>query len=88
MIYTAPAVPVVSSMFKISLLLVAIAAVPMGIILCMVVGAAMLPVASRKCCLLVTMVAIPLVIGMTIVWTVFRWVQKSQLFNKAAEKPG
>ena len=55
MIYIAPAVPVVSITFKVSPLLVVIAAVPMGIMLSMVVGATMLPKAIWDTCLLVTM---------------------------------
>ena len=71
MTYSVPAVPVMSIPFMVSLMLVVIAAVPMGITLFMVVGVTMLAMAIRKSCLLVTMLAIPLVIGMTIVWTVF-----------------
>ena len=69
--YIVPAVLVVSIMFKISLMLVVIAAVPMGNTLFMVVGVAMMPMVIRKTCSLVTMLAIPLVIGMTTVWTMF-----------------
>ena len=67
--YSVPAVPVMSISFKISLMSVVIAAVPMCITLSMVVGVTMLPMAIRKSCSLVTMLVIPLVIGMTMVWT-------------------
>ena len=69
MTHSVPAVPVMFIPFMVSLILVVIPAVPMSITLSMVVGVTMLPMAIRKSCPLVTMLAIPLVIGMTIVWT-------------------
>ena len=68
MTYSVPAVPVMSVLSVVSLMSVVIAAVPMGITLSVVVGVTMLPMAIRKSWPLVTVLAIPLVIGMTIVW--------------------
>ena len=69
MTYTIPAGLVMSVLFKISLMSVVIAVVPMGNTQFMVVGVAMMPMVNGKLCPLVTMLAIPLVTGITIVWT-------------------
>ena len=68
MTYSVLAVPVMSIPSIVSLMSLVIDAVPMGIIVSMVGGGRMLHMAIRKSCPLVTVLAISLVIGMTIVW--------------------
>ena len=69
MTYTVPVVPVMSVLFEVSLMLVVIAVVRKGIILSIAIAITMLPMAIGKAHSLVTMLAIPFVIGVTIVWT-------------------
>ena len=67
MTYSVLAVSVMSFPSMVSLMSMVIDAVPMGITVSMVSGGTMLPMATRKSCPLVTVLAISLVIRMTIV---------------------
>ena len=73
MTQSVPAVPVMSVPCMVSLMSVVIAVVPIVITASMVGGVTMLPMVIRKSCPLVTELAILLVIGMTIVWTMSQW---------------
>ena len=64
------AVPVMSFPSVVSLISVVIDAVPMGITVPMVGGGTMLPMATRKSCLLVTVLVFSLVIRMPTVWII------------------
>ena len=67
--YTIPTVPVMSISCKIGLMSVVIAVVPLGIVLSVVIAITMVSMPIGKAHLLMTMLAIPFVIGMTIVRT-------------------
>ena len=64
--YTIPTVPVMSMSFKIGLMFLVIAAVLLGIILSMVIAITMLPIATVKAHLLMTMPSVPFIIGRTV----------------------
>ena len=64
-----------SFLSMISMTSLVILAVPMDITVFMVGGCTMLPMANRICCLLVAVLAIPLVIWMAIVWLMSQWGQ-------------
>ena len=67
--YIIPTVPVMSISFKIGLMAVVVAAVLLGNILSMVIAITMMPMAIVKAHPLMTMLAIPFIIGMIIVRT-------------------
>ena len=79
MTYRVLAIPVTSFLSMVSLMSVVIDAVPMGITLSMVGGGTMLPMATRKSCPLVAVLAISLIIWMTIVWVMSQWGQQPSL---------
>ena len=68
-------VPVISFLSMVSMMSLVINTVPMGITVSMVGDGTMLPMANRICCSLLTVLAIPLVIWMTIVWIMSQWGQ-------------
>ena len=76
MTYSVLAVPVMYCPSVVSLMSVVIDAVPVGITVSMVGGGAMLPMATRKRCPLVTVLAISLVVRMNIVWIISQWGQQ------------
>ena len=61
-------VPVMSFLSMVSLMSLVFIAVPMGITVFMEGGGTMLPMANRICCPLLTILLIPFVIWIAIVW--------------------
>ena len=77
MTYSVLALLVMPVLSMVSLMSVVIDAVPIGITVSMVGGGTMLPMAIRKSCpLVMTVLAISLVIGRTIVWTMSQYGQQ------------